>query len=311
MNRMASALPHGRIAAGIDMRLDRFLHALSSGTLFAIGLFLVILLGEIDYLTGDELSFSIFYLFPIYLVTWYGGGWPGAVISLASAGVWYGADALTANYSHPLIPYWNALVRLGFFLITTVLVAEIRKRFDREASLAMTDPLTTIANRRAFYHLADAEIARAGRTDRPFTVAYLDLDNFKLVNDQLGHHAGDELLRLIAQIIQDNIRRLDTVARLGGDEFTILLPETTQTQALELLERLKSTLTRTMNEKPWPVTFSIGAVTFTLPPPSVDDILRRTDNLLYGAKTGGKNMIKYDLYPRTTPPSGEADASSQ
>ncbi|HEY5648017.1 MAG TPA: GGDEF domain-containing protein, partial [Nitrospiria bacterium] len=201
------------------------------------------------------------------------------------------------TYSHPLILYWNSSVRLGFFLITTYMLAQLKTRFSLEEKLATTDSLTNIPNRRMFYQVVQAEIVRSGRTGRPFTVAYVDLDKFKLVNDRFGHHAGDELLRIVAQTLQAHVRRLDTTARLGGDEFTILLPELDREAARELLPRLKALVSEAIRAHGWPVTVSLGAVTYLLPPPDVDTILSRADGMMYSAKKDGGDEIYYDVYP--------------
>ncbi|HXZ26130.1 MAG TPA: diguanylate cyclase [Nitrospiria bacterium] len=295
--------------------LDQVLKYRPAAVVF-IGLLLVVLLGIVDYLSGPEISFSIFYLFPIYLVSWYAGRWPGVVVSLASGLAWYLADRLDGHvYSSPPIPYWNASVRVGFFLITVYLLSELRRRLIVEAELAHTDPLTRIANRRGVYRAVEAELVRQRRTGRPFTAAYLDVDGFKAVNDRLGHHAGDELLRVVAETIRSQVRQLDTAGRLGGDEFLILLPETDGEAAHELLIRLSHSLTHEMRLRGWPVTFSIGASTFLDPPDSIDALLRQSDRLLYAAKTDGKDTIRRaiigeDRANPTTRPSGAASRLS-
>ncbi len=286
--------------------VDQFFQHRSGAAVVTAGLLLVALLGGADYLSGPEMSFSIFYLFPIYLVSWYAGRRPGVVVSVASGLSWYLAERLNGHlYSTAFFPYWNTGVRLGFFLISNHLISELRGRLMFEAELAMTDPLTKIANRRGFYRALDAELARLYRTNRPFTVAYLDVDGFKAINDRLGHHVGDELLRITAETIQSQIRKLDTAGRLGGDEFILLLPETGHEASNELLIRLKTSLTHQMRLRDWPVSFSIGAATFIDPPESIDEILRQVDQLLYTAKTDGKDTIRCAIVPsgRTARPS--------
>ncbi|MBI1928984.1 GGDEF domain-containing protein [Candidatus Poribacteria bacterium] len=165
--------------------------------------------------------------------------------------------------------------------------------------MSRTDALTQVANRRLFYHLADMEISRARRNASPFTMAYLDLDNFKLMNDRFGHRIGDTLLCLVASTIQKNLRRSDTVARLGGDEFAILLPETGREAADEVLDRLRKLLLDLMSEKGWPVTLSVGAMTFIHPPDSVDEMIRSADDLMYSVKQSSKNMIQYGVFRKS------------
>jgi len=281
-----------------------------------IGLLLVVLLGAVDYLSGPEISFSIFYLFPIYLVSWYAGRWPGVLVSVACTLAWYLADLFDGHvYSTPLIHIWNASARLGFFLISAALVSELRRRLIIEEELAITDPLTKIANRRGVYRALDTELVRQRRMGHLFTAAYLDVDRFKTINDRLGHHVGDELLRVVAETIRTHVRKVDTAGRLGGDEFLILLPETGRQAASELLSRLSSSLTHAMRLRNWPVTFSIGAVTFLDPPESVDELLRQADRLLYAAKTDGKDTIRCavigeDHSKPTLSPSGTASTVS-
>jgi diguanylate cyclase (GGDEF)-like protein len=127
-------------------------------------------------------------------------------------------------------------------------------------------------------------------------VVCIDLDNFKIVNDCFGHSTGDILLRLVAHTIQQNIRVTDTVARLGGDEFAILLPETGRNVAEAILQKVQKINLEIMRRHGWPVTLSIGVVTFTSPPSTVDETLRISDQLMYSAKNNGKNSIQYEVF---------------
>jgi predicted signal transduction protein with EAL and GGDEF domain len=202
------------------MDIKEYLYKQSKGHLIALGLAIVALVGAIDHLTGPELFVSIFYLFPIFLVTWLTERWIGVTISIASAITWLITDFTAGHiYAHPAIPYWNMGVRLSTFLIITFLLSAFKKGIEHEKELARTDSLTGVANRRYFFELADMEINRARRYKHPFTVVWIDLDNFKTVNDHFGHSTGDALLRSVANTLQKNIRATDIVARLGGDEF--------------------------------------------------------------------------------------------
>ncbi len=118
------------------MRLIRFLDTLSRSTLIAMSLLSVLLLGVVDYLTGPEISFSIFYLLPISLIAWLVGERAGGAISLTGAGSWLAADLLAGHdYSHPTIPFWNAIVRLGFFLIVTHTLSGLKAARERQQEL--------------------------------------------------------------------------------------------------------------------------------------------------------------------------------
>ena len=131
------------------------------------------------------------------------------------------------------------------------------------------------------------------------TNAYLDLDNFKWVNDNHGHSVGDTLLINIARNAKSNLRISDFFARLGGDEFAVLLPDTDEKSARIALHKLQGKLLEEMNKHNWPVTFSIGTVTCHDIPKSVDELIKQADNLMYSVKNHGKNSIEFSIYRST------------
>lgn len=264
---------------------------LTSVFIALLSVILVLFLGVTDYLTGEELSFSIFYLIPILFITWKVGRTAGILISVASAITWYISDISTSHYSHFLIPFWNSFVRLSFFLIASYLLSWIRIELNKEQEISRTDPITQVRNSRAFFELADLEIERSRRHRHPFCLAYIDLDNFKEFNDSRGHNAGDRLLRFVADIMKDGLRKVDIIARLGGDEFALLLPETDAKTGAAAIERLRDNLLESTKVNNWPVTFSIGVTTFIIPPASVDDMIKEADSLMYEAKSKGKDTI--------------------
>jgi diguanylate cyclase (GGDEF)-like protein len=200
------------------------------------------------------------------------------------------------SHSHPLVPYWNMLMRSGFFLFVVVILSKLKTALEHEKNLSRTDSLTGTANKRAFYELASIEIDRARRYKRPFTAAYIDIDNFKTINDRFGHTIGDCLLQLVATTIRSKTRSTDAVARLGGDEFILLLPETEGESAQKVLHRIQNQLLDAVQKNEWPVTFSIGVATFINPPESVEEMIKKADALMYSAKNSGKNMIKQAVF---------------
>jgi len=272
--------------------------------LFAIGLAFVLLLGGVDYFTGYEISFSIFYSLPISLIAWFVGRRWAISLSAVSAATWLCADVMGGHqYSHSVIALWNGAMRMGYFAIITYTLAALKEALDREKKLARTDSLTGIANAKCFYELANSEIYRSYRYDRPVTLAYLDLDDFKKVNDSFGHSEGDKLLCLVAMTIRKNLRFSDIVARLGGDEFAVLLPETGFEQGKTVMEGLRKTLleaVRTHNQGS-PVTLSIGAITCEGCQFTVDELIKRADALMYSAKSQGKNAVEYGVQIREEP----------
>jgi diguanylate cyclase (GGDEF)-like protein len=258
---------------------------------------MVLLVGIINHMAGPELSSAIFYLIPIVLVTWFTKRSIGLIFSALSALTWLITDFTSgATYSSSDIPYWNGVARLSSFFILTFILSALKSTLRQEKEISRIDFLTGIRNRRYFIELVNMEIDRAHRYEHPFTMVWIDLDNFKTVNDCFGHSTGDILLRLVARTIQENIRITDTVARLGGDEFAILLPETGRNVAEMIMQRIQKINLDYMRKHGWPVTLSIGVVTFTSPPSTVDETLRIADRLMYTAKNNGKNSIEYEVF---------------
>jgi diguanylate cyclase (GGDEF)-like protein len=250
-----------------------------------------------DVLTGTDASFTLLYLAPIAFATWFVGFGPGVGLSILASVASTAADALARVGAplHPVVLAWNLIIQLGVYLAMAVLLAGFRSRLEGEQLLARTDALTQVANRRAFIEAAELELERARRTGRPLTLAFVDCDDFKSVNDELGHAEGDALLVVAAQTLRGSTRAVDAVARLGGDEFGLLLPETDGATAQALLGRVRATLLAAMQRHRWRVGFSIGAATFLTPAESVDQMLARADELMYQAKRTAKGTARFDV----------------
>ena len=262
-----------------------------------MGAALLCLVGAVDYWTGFEVSFSLFYLIPIALVTWFTTARLGMMFAVASAIVWLIADILSgAVYSHQIIYLWNSAIRLGFFVLT-VFSLELMKTLEREKTFARMDYVTGSLNTRYFHALAQREIDRSSRYQYPFTVAYIDIDNFKNVNDSFGHITGDKVLYAVADCMQRHLRKTDIVARIGGDEFAILLPEVGLSLAETVISKMHGKLLEEMQKNNWPATFSIGVLTFSDAPSSVNEMLNMVDRLMYSVKNKGKNNISFATHP--------------
>jgi diguanylate cyclase (GGDEF)-like protein len=155
------------------------------------------------------------------------------------------------------------------------------------------DPLTGAGSRRALENALKTEYARAARYHRPFTIAIVDLDNFKEINDKAGHAAGDRALKELAKSMRRNARMTDTIiARYGGDEFVLLMPETNISEATVLLERLQREIKTISIPKVGPITISCGLAEWTVnagPDETAESLLRRADTALYEAKRTGRN----------------------
>jgi diguanylate cyclase (GGDEF)-like protein len=160
----------------------------------------------------------------------------------------------------------------------------------------IVDALTDVHNKRYLMESLDRELARALRSQQPLALLLFDIDQFKWINDQLGHLAGDFTLRELAARIKTELRREGELARYGGDEFAILLPETPRLKALHRAERLRRVVEQPpfcYDDKPYPVTISVGlAVTTGAPPLTSQEFLQRADDNLLRAKRNGRNRVE-------------------
>jgi diguanylate cyclase (GGDEF)-like protein len=262
-----------------------------------LSLVLAAVIGAGDALLPRAVSFSYLYLAPVAICAWYVGRRAGIGMAVIGIAVWAAADFHTSGtYANLAFPVWNGGVRFSFYVIMALLLAALRRSLQHEKELARTDFLTGLANPRWFYEVCEAEAQRSRRYDRAMTLAYIDIDDFKAVNDKLGHRSGDDLLRLVAETVRTTIRHTDFAARWGGDEFVILLPETDDEQARVVIEKLRASLLARTAERGWPVTFSIGVGTLRRAEGSVEDFVHRADALMYLAKRQGKNSVTYQVW---------------
>ena len=275
-------------------RLAELLERQSRTTLAVLSTVLVLVVCVIDALTGPQLAFSIFYLLPVSIAAWHLGWRAGLLTVLASGAAWLVADRLAGHvYTVPAIQYWNALVRTSFFFIVAYILTLLKQALHAERELARTDALTGLSNQRSFIELGEREVARAHRLRRPITLAYLDVDGFKAVNDTGGHAAGDLLLRDIAMTLLAETRDIDVVGRLGGDEFALVLPDVGPAAARIALERVLRRLEETSARSNWGVGYSLGVVTADHPGVTLQGLMRQADHLMYEVKRNGGRQVAY------------------
>ncbi len=287
-----------RLAARLATSLEGWPPRTAAGVAFV----LVVAVGTAQALLGFELSLISLYAVPVALAAW--ASTPRTAYTLAAVSV-----ALPTPFAvlagepigGPFI--WSVLSNFILLGIIVILLTTLRRRLSDEAAFVATDTLTGLLNRGSFITRLDAELARADRYGRAFTLAYVDLDNFKAVNDLEGHDTGDELLRRVADVLRSSTRQTDVVGRLGGDEFAAVLPETTGGATGSVLENLRKQLIRTMAKGGWPVTFSIGVVTFEAPIDTSRLALQLADAAMYSVKRSGKDGIHYVVWDGEPGPS--------
>ncbi len=254
----------------------------------------VAVLGWLDYITGFEITFSFFYLLPISLAAWHLGVEWATIITTLSTITWTYTNWLAGEaHSSEWIRFFNAGIRWVVFLFIALTLTDLKALLQRERTIARTDYLTGIFNKREFFEQLALEIKLAGQRRYSVSFGYIDLDNFKQVNDQLGHSAGDEQLKLISNTIAGTIRKTDLFARLGGDEFGLFLPNVDQEHASPIFEKIHAAVLSSLHEVNSPITLSIGVVTFQTLPHNVDEMIREADTVMYEAKTSGKNRIAH------------------
>lgn len=278
----------------MNVALIHFLNRQSQSVLISISVVMFVLISSIDYyVVTVDLGLSIFYVAPIAILAWYVGRRSAFGLSIFSAISWGLAEYRAKEYHNLFFPIWNAGVRLTFFLLVSYLMVSLKAAYEREKQFARIDGLTQILNRRFFMEVLEQELVRSHRYHYPITLAYLDLDNFKAVNDKQGHQMGDLLLQQVAHTLTDILRDSDRIARLGGDEFAILLPHLAPAEAKPTIHRIHKQLLEQVEATVWGVGVSLGAVTCQNSALSVHDLLNEADKLMYSVKHDGKNQIRH------------------
>jgi diguanylate cyclase (GGDEF)-like protein len=272
--------------------------------------------GWLDYVTGPDYDVSLFYLLPVVACGLLIGALPAAIVaSAASAGLFI-ANLVYHEGSYLVIAGWNGLTSLAIFVSMGLFTARLRhdrdalsslnKRLEQllqgETMLARTDSLTGLQNRRGFCEVLEVELARARRASGPVCLAYVDIDNFKNVNDLHGHAAGDEFLRQVGSALRDTIRGGDLAARLGGDEFGVLLNDVSLDAARSIAGRLLERLAELALAYPGcNLGASIGLAYCERTPDAAADFIAAADVAMYRAKDRGKAQVAVSVDGKLLP----------
>ncbi|MDR3440053.1 GGDEF domain-containing protein [Telmatospirillum sp.] len=249
-----------------------------------------------DSVTAVECDVSALYVAAVIYAAWHGRLKYGVLCMALSIAVMSTICAIQGTpFSNRFYLYIHLLNVSLIMAALTFAVSWYRKTLDVAIRNSKTDPLTSIANRRTLMERIDLEIKRSKRTGSAFAFAYIDLDNFKTINDKQGHDAGDAVLVETADTINKLLRSTDLAARVGGDEFCVLVPDCSQSESSTIIHRLRKALETTMAQHDWPVTFSIGLVAYAEAPDTAEQVIADADRLMYAAKHGGKNNTVHNI----------------
>ncbi|HEX2058086.1 MAG TPA: GGDEF domain-containing protein, partial [Actinomycetota bacterium] len=178
---------------------------------------------------------------------------------------------------------------LGQFAAHAALALRNSWLLQQVQKLAETDGLTGLANRRTFETTLERELSRSARSGEPVTLVMVDIDHFKALNDKHGHQAGDEVLKLVADVLASACRDFDTAARYGGEEFAVVLPACSSAESLVVAERLRGSIAEI--ETVTSVTASAGVATFPAHAGDGESLIRAADEALYESKRAGRNRV--------------------
>lgn len=249
-------------------------------------------IGVADALTGDKVSLAFFHLLPIGLVA-YRRGWVPALVVVAaatSASVVVDWQTQVLSGNGLFIVAWRSFDRLFVYGGAVALLWRVRELYDRAETLSRVDGLTGLLNRRTFDSTCAAELRRCQRLSLPISVAVIDLDGFKAVNDRLGHAAGDAVLRAVGKGLA-TVRSGEVPARLGGDEFAVLFPGSNRDVARLAMERMVVAINDQLQAGPWAVTCSVGLASYERAFPTPELFLHDADSAMFVAKQRGKNRL--------------------
>jgi diguanylate cyclase (GGDEF)-like protein len=263
---------------------------------FIVSIVLICGLYWLDIEAPVGIHVRILYVFPLTAIALHSERMRKVLFGLALV-VFCEIASLLSNHLSPTAIFIDGLITIAGLSLVVVLARAARKHYLETLVLATSDPLTKLHNRRSFESIGEMELARQHRYGGIFSLAVIDLDGFKKLNDSRGHHVGDLALKLLADILRENTRQSDSIARLGGDEFAILMPVTRHSDCTELCQQLSGTIASRMVDAGFPITASIGHTTFERAPKSMLEALQEADKAMYAAKASGKGRAVSLSFP--------------
>lgn len=275
---------------------------------FLFGL-LIVGIGVLDWWTGTEVSLALLYLVPVASSGWLLGKNQALVLAVIAAATWFAADYVLHDPGYFPISLWNGVTRFGIFGGMGVVMAMLRKEreqlcasldrlsrfYDREEKNVRTDALTGLHNSWSFFEALEREWARFIRLGEPVSLAFIGVDNFRSVNDKLGHAMADTLLRQLSTSLVESVRKEDFTGRLGGDQFAVLLPGVGVDEARRVVERYQDRVTVIAEEYPgFDLGVSVGIAGACKAFDCSRTFLRAADDAMYQVKASGKSGVAVD-----------------
>ena len=259
---------------------------------------LIIMVFGLNLYVGKYFNVFVFNLFPVVMAAWWIGLEMGVIFAISCSLLGFASDFLIKPEVGLPLTVITTLIRIIVLSLIAYGSWKIQDMMQRLLVFGLTDILTDMNNRRGFFMQGQLELERVSRAKRPISFVYIDLDDFKTVNDSKGHDSGDEVLQYVANIIKSRLRKSDVSARLGGDEFAIVLPFTDKEGALKLGNELQRCINESLANHQIPITISIGIATFMQAPESLDYALKCADSVMYEIKNSTKNaMLQRNFLP--------------
>ena len=263
----------------------------NSPTMTIVLCIMVVAVTALDEFTGYDIKATPIYILVALYIMWKGTSKLHIGLVGTMTIIWTAIEFHDAPSEH--IDNNVTLINMSMNILTIIVVSVSMLAFHRAAKMALSankDPLTEIFSRRYIYDIMPVIIGDLKRHGRSMAIMFIDCDNFKMVNDEYGHAAGDAVLRAVASTIMETIRIEDIPVRLGGDEFIVIFREVSGSTLCQVVQRCVEALNREMANREWPVTFSIGLAEFDLPPDNIGDAINYCDQLMYRAKREGKKQ---------------------
>lgn len=213
------------------------------------------------------------------------------IIGIFVGVVWTTGEFLAVYPDYP----WNAWLLNAFARsVTFTVIGRVMARVWRERESSRKDMLTDLANRLEFTERFAVEQSRSARSGKPYSLLFIDIDQFKSLNDEQGHYTGDQALKALSTILTNNSRAGDVVCRFGGDEFALLFPETDDASCKLLADRIMEVAKADFQSKGWPIGLSVGCVTGSGSSQSIEELLQIADGKMYSMKKEARIQLRSD-----------------